>query len=211
MEREMTEPQASEFDVRLLRRGAPEAVERWFERYADRLYTFVYYRVGRDPELSAEVTQETFVAALGRIGDYDPDRGAMMAWLTYLARNRIRAALRHRARSAGPGPCGEEIDARLLRAYRRLDSDPLPDEIIERRETAELVRMALSNLPERYREALTRHYCEKESLAEIARAGSTTEGAVKSLLHRARLAFKAAFETMAESLGEAPPARRVTP
>jgi len=198
-------------DLELLRQRAPRTVERWFREHADPLYTFVFYRVGRDEELATEVVQETFVAALHRIEDYDPRRGAMMPWLTYLARNRIRAALRQRARSGSAGASWAEIDRRLLRAYRDLATVPLPDEVLEKRETAELVQMALSNLPDNYRSALKQHYCEQRSLAEIARSRQTTEGAVKSLLHRARLAFKVAFQTIAASLDEPSAARRVTP
>jgi RNA polymerase sigma-70 factor (ECF subfamily) len=198
-------------DLGLLRQRAPRAVERWFREHADPLYTFVFYRVGRDAELATDVVQETFVAALRKIEDYDPRRGAMMPWLTYLARNRIRAALRQRSRTGAAGASWDEIDRRLLQAYRNLATAPLPDEVLERRETVELVQMALSNLPDNYRWALKQHYCEQRSLAEIARSRESTEGAVKSLLHRARLAFRAAFQTIADSLEEPTPTRRVTP
>jgi len=198
-------------DLRLLREREPRAVERWFEAHADPLYTFVYYRVGRDGDLAAEVVQETFLTALHKIEDYDPGRGAMQAWLTYLSRNHIRAALRRRSRSTQVDTDWDAVDRKLLRAYVELSASPLPDEVLERRETVELVQMALANLPENYRLALRQHYCEQRSLAEIARARESTEGAVKSLLHRARLAFKAAFETIATSLDPASPAGRVTP
>ena len=45
---------------RLLARDA-EAVEKWFLTYSDTLYTFVYYRVGKDVDIAAEIVQETFV------------------------------------------------------------------------------------------------------------------------------------------------------
>jgi RNA polymerase sigma-70 factor (ECF subfamily) len=198
-------------DLRLLRRRDPTAVARWFEAHVDPLYTFVFYRVGRDEESAADVVQETLLAALRKIEDYDERRGAMLPWLTYLSRNHIRSARRRRSRSTQVGTDWAEVDRRLLRAYAGLSATPLPDEILERQETAELVQMALSNLPESYRLALRQHYCEQRSLAEIARAREITEGAVKSLLHRARQAFKAAFETIATSLGPATPVRRITP
>jgi RNA polymerase sigma-70 factor (ECF subfamily) len=201
---------ATDADLRQLRQRAPAAVERWFHRHANPLYTFVFYRVGRDPELAAEVVQETFLAALGKIEDYDPERGGMQPWLTFVARNCIRSALRQRSRFEGGLAEWEEIDRKLLATFRDLSAAPLPDEVLERQETAELVQMALSNIPETYRRALKQHYYLGRSLAEIARSQRTTEGAVKSLLHRARLAFKAAFETIAESLERQPSTREVT-
>jgi RNA polymerase sigma-70 factor (ECF subfamily) len=198
-------------DLERLRRRSPAAVERWFLNHADGVYTFVFYRVGGDDELAAEVVQDTFVTALDRIDDYDPERGGMSTWLALTARNCIRAALtrskRHRAEAAR----WQAIDESLLAAYREMERSPLPDEIIEKQETADLVRMTLAHLPEDYREALTRRYCRQESLRQIAASRGVTDGAAKSLLHRARSAFRAAFLTLASSLDDRPTSREVLP
>jgi len=196
-------------DLESLRRRDPRAVERWFLEHSDALHTFVYYRVGRDDALAEDVVQETFLTALGRIEAFDPGRGEMLPWLTYTARNCIRAALRRRGLRKSVGVTWDRIDARLARAFVELDSAPLPDEVVERRETAELVQMALANIPERYRRALRNHYCRNRSLEEIAASEGSTPSAVKSLLHRGRLAFRAAFQAIADSLG--PPPRRSAP
>jgi RNA polymerase sigma-70 factor (ECF subfamily) len=187
----------SETEYRRLRDRDPDAVERWFLEYADALYTFVFYRVGRNEELATEVVQDTFLTALRKIEYYEPGRGAMLPWLTYTARNRIRKVLRRRGRLRQVGDRWDEIDRKLLAAYRELNTSPLPDEVLERKETAELVQMALSNLPDNYRRALKEHYCEQRSLDEIAGGSGISESAVKSLLHRARLAFRTAFQTIA--------------
>jgi RNA polymerase sigma-70 factor (ECF subfamily) len=199
------------YDLRQLRARKPGAIEGWFLEHADALYTFIYYRVGRDEDLATELVQETFLAALERIEDYEQARGPMLPWLTYTARNRIRKALRERRRLKGLGDRWEVIDRKLLAAYAELATTPLPDAVLEREETAELVRMALANLPEGYRRALEQHYCRELPLREIAGSMGTSEGAVKSLLHRARLAFKAAFETIAKSFERQPSPRRVIP
>jgi RNA polymerase sigma-70 factor (ECF subfamily) len=198
------ESDTTEFDLQRLRRHQPDAVKRWFLQHADAVYTFVYYRANRDADLAADLVQETFLEALARIDDYDPGRGGMLTWLTLLSRNCIHRALRQQDRYRTTERMWEKINARLLTAYRQLESTPLPDEIVERQETAELVQMALANLPDNYRQALTQHYYEQRSLQEIASSRGTTEGAIKSLLHRARLAFRAAFGTIADSLQELP-------
>jgi len=203
--------QTAGYEIRQLRDRRPQAVERWFLEHADAIYTFVFYRVGRNEDLATEVVQETFLAALERIGDYDQERGPMLPWLTYAARNCIRKALRQRGRLKSLGDRWEAIDRKLLAAYGALAISPLPDELLEREETAELVQMALSNLPDNYRSALRQHYCLQRPLSEIADGLGVTEGAVKSLLHRARLAFKAAFETIAGSFERQPRPRRVIP
>ena len=100
-------------------------------------------------------------------------------------------------------PClisGKTVDHKLTRAISGIGSDIFPEELLERKEIAELVRMALSNLPLRYQMALRRHYFEEFSLHEIAALEGINEGAVKALLHRARLAFRTAFETISASI-----------
>ena len=87
----------------------------------------------------------------------------------------------------------DEIDHTLQAAYERIDRDILPDEVIQRKETGELVSVALSNLPPQYRDALAAKYIDGQSLEAIAAAGSTTIDAVKSQLRRARAAFRECF------------------
>ncbi len=188
-------------DAGTLKRRNPGAVEEWFLAHADQVYTFVFYRVGKDPEVAADVVQETFLTALDRIDQYEPDRGAMSVWLMYLARNCIRAANRHRSRMATDDEIWERIDARLVPSYLDLAVDTLPSDALERQETVALVQATLANLPESYRWALVEHYFEQRSLAEMTDHSDMTTSGVKSLLFRARTAFKCAFCAIAEELG----------
>ncbi|MHC4458338.1 MAG: RNA polymerase sigma factor [Planctomycetota bacterium] len=182
----------------LLKRDA-KAVERWFQAYSDTLYTFIYYRVARDSDLAADIVQETFVQALRKIKDYDSQRGSMLAWLTYLCKNNIKKALRTRGKLVSYEQMWQEIDACLLRAYELIATEPLPVEVLERQETAELVQMTLANIPGNYKLVLTEHYYRRKALKEIALSMGISEAAVKSLLHRARDAFKVTFLKLSKS------------
>jgi len=188
-------------DAAALRRRDAAATETWFLAHADQVYSFVFYRVGKDPEVAADVVQETFLTALDRIDRFDPERGSMAVWLMYLARNNIRAANRHRSRMETDSGIWERIDARLVASSLDPAADPLPIDLLERREAAELVQMTLAHLQESYRRALVEHYFEQRSLADMAGRNDMTEGAVKSLLFRARNAFRAAFGVIAGELG----------
>lgn len=193
-------------DVGALQRREPAAVESWFLAHADQIYTFAYYRVGKDPEIAADVVQDTFVTAIDRIDRYEPDRGAMSVWLMYLARNCIRSANRYRSRVAFDEGLWERIDARLVATSLDLEADELPPEALEGRETAELVQMTLAHLPKSYRWALVEHYVNQRSLADMTSRREMTESAAKSLLHRARGAFRAAFRAIAEESDAGAPA-----
>jgi RNA polymerase sigma-70 factor (ECF subfamily) len=171
----------------------PEAVTRWFETYFDVVHGFVRRRVARRPDLADDVAQETFLVALGRIAEYDPERGAMLPWLTYIARNCARKALRRQARLVGA------IEEETSGGYPPLDAGPLPEELLERAETVDRVHDALAHLAAVQQHLLESHYVLQQSLKEIAVREDTTVSAVKSRLHRARLAFKAAFEARSSS------------
>ena len=193
-------------EYRLLRARRPEAVQSWFLRYADPLYTFVFYRVARERDIAADVVHETFLKALEKIDQFDAERGTMLSWLKYTARNCIRTALRQRARYRAHLALWDAVDRRLADAYRRLADAPLPEEILQQKETAELVHMTMAQLPENYRLVLKEHYWSDRSVKDIASAHGMTPSGVKSLLHRARLAFKNTLLTLTESFSGPPAA-----
>jgi len=195
----LSQPAQSESDaslVRRMRRGDAAALTNWFGLYADAVYGFAFYRVGRDADLAADVTQDTFAKALTKLGDFDPARGPMIAWLCTLSRNCIRDALR--ARGHGPlATLWDSVDGTLQRVYDELDRSPLGLEVVEAKETQELVGMTLTNLPEAYRSVLQARYMQEKSLRQIAAERATTTDAVKALIRRARKAFKQTFATLA--------------
>ena len=131
--------------------------------------------------------------ALRKIADYNPQRGTMLVWLTYICKNNIKKALRAKHRHISFEQVWREIDRCLLRSYELIATEPLPDEILEREETMELVRMTLANIPGNYKLVLTEYYYQQKALKEIANSMGVSEGAVKVMLHRARDAFRATF------------------
>jgi len=187
-------------DYRRLRLRDKEEITRWFDAFSDPVYGFIFYRVGRDADLAGDVAQETFVTALETIHRFDPDRGEMFPWLTHIARNCIRKALRRRGKDGALPDFWKTVDRQLFGVMTKLDSNILPEELLERKETVEHVRMALTNLPCRYQAALRNRYYEELSLHEIAALEGINEGAAKVLLHRARQAFRAAFEAISASI-----------
>jgi RNA polymerase sigma-70 factor, ECF subfamily len=192
-------------DLRAARTGDKLAIARFYDAHVDGLYTFVYYRVGRDTSLAEDVVQETFTIALSRQADYDPDRGSVGSWLTVLSRNVIRDHLRAHKRSDELAQTWDKIDATLAQTFAAMAERPLPGEVLERAETRDLVHMAVANLPEQYRNALTRKYVDGESLETLAGELGISVDATKSLLARARRAFREAFGTLSANLAEVSP------
>jgi RNA polymerase sigma-70 factor (ECF subfamily) len=188
-------------DLRAAQRGDRDAITRFYDAHVDGLYTFVFYRVERDAALAEDVVQETFARALARRDEYDPARGTTGAWLRVLSRNIIRDHLRdHRRQVVSQW---ERIDSTLAETFASMAERPLPGEILERAETRDLVHIAIANLPEQYRSALTRKYVDGESLETLARDLGISVDAAKSLLARARRAFRDTFATVSAQLTEA--------
>ena len=189
-------------DLRAAQAGDKDAITRFYDAHVDGLYTFIYYRVGRDTALAEDVVQETFARALAQEAAYDPARGSVGAWLTVLSRNVIRDHLRAHQRSDELATAWERIDATLAQTFAAMAERPLPGEVLERAETRDLVHMAVANLPEQYRTALTRKYVDGETLETLARELGISVDATKSLLARARRAFRDTFATVSASFSE---------
>ncbi|HEY5938108.1 MAG TPA: sigma-70 family RNA polymerase sigma factor [Kofleriaceae bacterium] len=192
-------------DLRAARSGDKQAIERFYEAHVDGLYTFVFYRVGRDTSLAEDVVQETFTVAMSKQADYDPARGSIGSWLTVLSRNVIRDHMRAHKRTDELATTWDRIDISLAQNFAAMAERPLPGEVLERAETRDLVHMAVANLPEQYRTALTRKYVDGESLETLAGEFGISVDATKSLLARARRAFRDTFATLSANLSEVAP------
>ena len=189
-------------DLRDARSGDRAAIGRFYDAHVDGLYAYVFYRVGRDQALAEDVVQETFTIALSRETEYDAARGSVGSWLTVLSRNVIRDHLRAHKRSDQLQSTWERIDATLAQPFAAMAARPLPGEVLERAETRDLVAMAVANLPEQYRTALHRKYVDGETLETLAGELGISVDATKSLLARARRAFRDTFATLSANLSE---------
>jgi RNA polymerase sigma-70 factor (ECF subfamily) len=180
--------------------GERGAAARLLDRHLDALYEFVHWRVGGDRQLAEDVVQDTFLVALDRLRTFD-GRSSLHTWLCGIAKNRLRTE-RRRRRPASIEDLLEEADPEIDALLAAVDREPLPDWILERAETQELVGATLSSLPPDYRAALLGKYVEELSVEELARGAGKSVKSTESTLHRARLAFARVFQLLAKRRGE---------
>jgi RNA polymerase sigma-70 factor (ECF subfamily) len=176
-------------------------IEKWFLTYADSVYAFVYARVGENRQAAADVLQATFLEALEKIDKYQSSRGNALTWLLLLSRNHIKNVLRQREKLITYAT-EQNDDGKLAAAIAKIADEPLPEEIIEKKETAELVRITLAGLPEKYRNALNQFYYQRKMIKEIASENRQSQARVKITLYRARNAFKKSFLQISKSLND---------
>jgi RNA polymerase sigma-70 factor (ECF subfamily) len=171
-----------------------------YDRSFTALYNYCYYRLGKDHHAAEEAVQETFALAVERVGLFNPQRGDAFAWLCSLSRNVIRRERRFAQRTINLAEFWGNIDEELKGVYSRLESMPLPAEVVEMQETRDLVTMAMAQLPGRYRDVLEGKYVNALSVKEIARRLTVTPKTVESLLTRAREAFRQTMGTMVAAI-----------
>lgn len=140
-----------------------------FHQHKDTLYRFAW-RMSGSAAMAEDVTQDCFVELLRHPDRFDAGRGSLRPFLLGIARNRILERWRKERRC---DPLDEE-------SFTAAPVDPA------RRETSEIVAVAVQQLPPLQREVLVMAEYEGCSLEEIARAVESETGTVKSRLHRAR-------------------------
>lgn len=149
----------------------------------------------RNPSLAEELVQRTIFDAVRGRDKYDAEKGSPQQWLFGIARNNIRLEIRRR-QSRG------SVDGDITTHLAVIDGEMLPDEILERRETAQLVRDSMAKLPDKEQAVLRGKYIEGLSAREIATRVESTEKAVHSLLYRARNNLREQIERLAPLIKE---------
>jgi RNA polymerase sigma-70 factor (ECF subfamily) len=179
----------TEDDVALSRAlvsGDVRAFEVLIERQSAQVVRACYRVLGRVDE-AEEAAQEAFVLAYRALGTFRGD-GHPAGWLMRIATREAwrRSAARARHRTASM-PLD---DAALSLPSPRLD----PSQSLMRNEDQQQVRMAVSRLPEPYREVITLRYFGELSLGEIGTVTRRPLGTVKAQVHRGLERLRALIE-----------------
>jgi RNA polymerase sigma-70 factor (ECF subfamily) len=178
--------------VERLKAGDAIAFGTLHRRYYPKIYRLALLKTNH-PDDAADIASDTFCKALEALNQrpYEFRRcDSLYPWLHRIASNLII----DRARSRPPG--GEvSLDASIADEVGSFleclpDTSPSPQELVERKEVQALVRQAITRLPADQGEAVLYRFLGDLSIKEIARALDRSEGAVKSLLHRALVSLR---------------------
>ncbi|HET8759827.1 MAG TPA: sigma-70 family RNA polymerase sigma factor [Nitrospiria bacterium] len=164
--------------------GDSAAFERLFARHAPRIHRFAS-RMCRQAQDAEDILQDTFLAAYRHL---DTFRGAarFTTWLYTIAANSCRRTRRHSGAIA-------TIDDHGGNGERHLAVDDWtrrPDVQAMRKETRRAIDEAVAALPKDQRLVLVLRDMEGLPAEEVGRIVGASVPAVKSRLHRARLAVR---------------------
>lgn len=166
-------------------RRNPTAFGILYERYIDRIYGYIYHRVGNAQE-AEDLTARTFYRALDNLHTYE-DRGApFAAWLFRIAHNLM--ANWHRDRS-------RRRFLSLDRLWGQQAENDSPEEQVEQEENREALWSAISRLPEERRNLLLWKFGSQMSNLEIGELMNKSESAIKSLYFRTLAALRQDLES----------------
>jgi RNA polymerase sigma-70 factor (ECF subfamily) len=179
MEPQMAQTTDSSLKIQI---GSPYVWREVLARTIPQLYG-MFVRRGVHASLAEELTQKSVFDAIRRYETYEPSKGTPEQWLFTIAKNNLALEMRNRQNHAKP-------DSDLLKYLEAMDSKPLPDEVLERKETAKLVRTALSQLDSKEQTVLKSKYLEDKTARQISKAMKLTEKAVHNLLYRARISLR---------------------
>lgn len=161
--------------VHAAQQGDTSAFGRLYDRYVDVVFRYVLFRVG-DRELAEDVTSETFLRALRRIGSVSYQGRDVGAWFVTIARNLV---LDHVKSSR----FRLEVATAEVDDSRRVEVGP-EQQVISRVTTAALLE-CVEQLGDDQRECIVLRFLQGLSVAETAEVMHRNEGAVKALQHRA--------------------------
>ncbi len=163
--------------VQRAQEGDAEAFGLLYDRYVEMVYRYVRYRVA-SPQLAEDLTSETFLRALRRLGGFRWQGRDVGAWFVTIARNLIAdhyKSSRYRLElptgdvaASGGHPDAESPEAAVLAAA----------------DTATLLA-AVRRLRSDQQECVSLRFLQGLSVAETAEVMGRTDGAVKALQHRA--------------------------
>jgi RNA polymerase sigma factor (sigma-70 family) len=175
----MTSPTVS--DEALLADCDAASFEAFYLRHVTNVLAF-FSRRTRDPELAADLTAETFAAALAGRRRYRPEAGAATAWLFGIAMKKLADAQRR-------GHAEQRARRRL--GMERLELDEADIAHIEALGASTRANALLEGLQADQRHAIRAHVLDERPYPDIAAQERVSEAVVRKRVSRGLAAVRA--------------------
>jgi RNA polymerase sigma-70 factor (ECF subfamily) len=175
--------------ARYLHDGDDAALRELFSRHADAVYGFLTRYVGSSQD-AEDIAQDAFVRAWLHLKKVDPNR-KFRTWLFSIARNAAVDFLRKRKTIPFSNFDAEDGGNAIIDTLE--DEADLPDEWLQKKESAEKLRGAIETLPPAYKEVVTLYHDGDLNFREIGEILHEPLDTVKSRYRRALGLLKKQF------------------
>jgi RNA polymerase sigma-70 factor (ECF subfamily) len=142
-----------------------------YQRYVERIYRYVYSRVGRKAD-AEDLTAQVFTEALEGLEGYR-EQGTFSAWLFTIAHRRV---VDHYRRKRPTQPLDQALDT--------VGEGPNPLAEVVREERLEHLARLIKGLDDEKQELLRLRFAGELTYREIGEIVGRSEGAVKMAVHR---------------------------
>lgn len=160
-------------------------------RYQERVFRLLLRMLGDRAE-AEDLAQEVFISIFKAIDGFRGD-SQLSTWVYRVAANHCRNRIKYLVRRRRQVTDGyEEGDEQSLHAAHARPA--APDQLMEARQTEQLLQEGLLTLDEEQRELIVLREVEHLSYEEIMAITGLPEGTVKSRLHRARAGLREHIE-----------------
>jgi RNA polymerase sigma-70 factor (ECF subfamily) len=152
--------------------GNPEAFGLIYDQFSDKIYRFIYFRVGHK-EVAEDILSDTFVKGWQKINQINSPQ-ALSGWLYQIAKNNIIDYYRLKR---------ESIALSEVEEFLEDEADPVDSAnlVFQEKKILELIEL----LPKEQQEVIKYRFFEDLSNEEIAYVMSKSEGAIRVIQHRA--------------------------
>lgn len=162
-------------------RTDPEAFGLLYERYVDKIFNYVYFRVGSTDD-AQDLTAKVFFKALKSISSYRYMGLPFSAWLYRIAHNLVANYHRDRSKMV-------EISIENLTITDTSKASAPEVQLSKQQDNAYLLKL-INDLSPQKKELIILKFVQRLSNEEIGQIFGKTEGAIKSLYHRTLLELK---------------------
>jgi RNA polymerase sigma-70 factor (ECF subfamily) len=177
--------------------GKPGAFERFVETYRQKIFQYTLLMCGQRED-AEEVAQETLLKVFEKVGQLR-EPAHLKAWVFRIARNACFMRRRKSAFAPAEELSLDELMPRFsddgnVRRLEIADWSAVPEELAINSQLGAMLRKAIEELPEIYRAVILLRDVEELSTEETAGVLDVSEDAVKTRLHRARLAVRQSLD-----------------
>ncbi|HEY2931641.1 MAG TPA: sigma-70 family RNA polymerase sigma factor [Acidobacteriota bacterium] len=169
--------------------GNQAAFPQIVSRYKDPIINYVYSMIN-DYDMAVDLAQETFIRVYQNAARYER-KYQFSTWIYRIATNLAIDELRNRKRR------GRFFFMNIFPNYEKddipleiSDGKPGQHEALEGRELGRALAQAISCLPHKYRTVFVLKEVQELSYQEIAAILKSSEGTIKSRLHRAKMLLR---------------------
>lgn len=169
-------------DVLLAINSDADAFGRLYEKHVDQVYRHIYYRVG-NPQDAEDLTAQVFLNGWKAVPRYKNMGRPFQVWLLSIANNLVIDRYRDRALK-------NQVSIEEKELIIKNDDTTDPVTSAERNFENEKFRKALSQLPNKDREAILMRFVDGLEFSEIGKILDIKENPARVRLHRAVAALK---------------------